>query len=54
MDLLFIHNQEKKDKKSKSLSTCDLKLYNDDDDIVYKSTFDFDYQRYGKNKNYQD
>jgi hypothetical protein len=50
MDLLFIHNQEKKDKKSKSLSTCDLKLFNDDVSIIYKSTFDFDYQRYGRNK----
>ena len=50
MDLLFIHNQEKKDKKSKSLSTCDLKLFNDDVNIIYKSTFDFDYQRYGRNK----
>ena len=50
MDLLFTHNQEKRDKKIKSLSTCDLKLYNNDDDIVYKSAFDFDYQRYGKNK----
>ena len=50
MDLLFIHTQEKRDKKSKSLSLCDLKLYNDDINIVYKSEFNFDYQRYGANK----
>lgn len=47
MDLLFTHNQEKKDKKSNSLSKCSLKLYGDDTNIIYKGDFDFDYQRYG-------
>ncbi len=50
MDLLFTHTQEKRDKKNRSSSLCDLKLYNDENDIVYKSNFDFDYERYGRNK----
>lgn len=47
MDLLLTHNQKKIDRKSGSVSICDLKLYSDDLNIEYFGTFDFDYQRCG-------
>ena len=50
MDLLFTHGQEKKDKKSGSVSRCNLKLFNDDTYIIYQGEFDFDYRSYGKKK----
>lgn len=50
MDLLFKHYQEKKETKSNSKSICDLKLFGDDNKIIYTSLYHFDYQRYGSNK----
>ncbi len=47
MDLLFKHNQEKKDRKSGSKSCCDLKVFYDGVNVNYVGVFDFDYQRYG-------
>lgn len=49
MDLLFKYNQEKIDKYN-SKSTCDLKLFYDNVNIIYDSLFDFEYQRYGNKK----
>ena len=51
MDLLFKHYQEKKETKSNSKSTCDLKLFGDDNKLIYTSLYHFNYQRYGSNKN---
>ena len=50
MDLLFKHYQEKKETKSNSKSICDLKVFGDDNKIIYTSLYHFDYQRYGSNK----
>lgn len=50
MDLLLLHTQDKTDKKSGSTSTCDLKLYSNEDNVEYVGTFNFDYQRYGSKK----
>ena len=50
MDLLLLHTQDKTDKKSGSTSTCDLKLYSNENNIEYVGTFNFDYQRYGSKK----
>lgn len=50
MDLLLIHKQEKKDRKSSASSVCDLKLYSDTNTIIYVAVFDFDYHRYGEKK----
>ena len=51
MDLLFRHTQEKKD-KSKTIATsyCDLKLYVDGLNLLFQSTYEFDYDRYGTKK----
>jgi hypothetical protein len=51
MDLLFKHYQEKKETKSNSKSICDLKLFGDDNKLIYTSLYHFNYQRYGSNKN---
>ncbi|WP_282459225.1 hypothetical protein, partial [Mycoplasmopsis arginini] len=50
MDLLLTYKQEKRDTKSDSVSTCDLKLYSNHTNIEYVGVFDFDYQRYGTKK----
>jgi len=50
VDLLFIHTQNKKDRKSSATSNCDLKLYGNNDTISYYSTFDLEYSRYGSKK----
>lgn len=50
MDFLFKYNQEKRDKKSGALSSCDLKLFNDDKFVTYVSKFDFNYHTYGLNR----
>lgn len=51
MDLLFKHNQTKKDRKSPATSVCDLKLFGDDKFLIYIGTFDLEYSRYGSRKN---
>ena len=51
MDLLFKHYQEKKETKTISKSICDLKLFSDDNKIIYTSNYYFNYQRYGSTKN---
>lgn len=50
MDLLLVHRQEKRDNRSTGLSTCDLKLFTDNNNIEYVATFDFEYQRFGEKK----
>ena len=50
MDLLFTHEQEKKDRKSSSISECNLKLFSDSDKLIYTGIFDLDYHRYGARK----
>lgn len=50
MDLLFKHYQEKKETKSNSKSICDLKLFGDNNKVIYTSLYHFNYQRYGSNK----
>lgn len=50
MDLLFKHNQTKKDRKSLAESTCDIKLMEKDDHIFYCGLFDLEYSRYGTRK----
>lgn len=49
MDLLFSHDQEKKE-KGFNQSRCNLKLYHNDDGIVYTASFDLDYRRYGEKR----
>lgn len=51
MDLLFKHNQVKKDRKSPATSVCDLKLFGDDKFLIYTGTFDLEFSRYGSRKN---
>ncbi len=51
MDLLFKHQQEKKDKKGDTSSKCLLELYFDGITINYNGLFDFNYSNYGKKKN---
>jgi hypothetical protein len=51
VDLLFKHQQEKKDKKGDTSSKCLLELYFDGDTINYNGLFDFNYSNYGKKKN---
>lgn len=50
MDLLFIHEQKKLDKRSEFYSNCDLKLFSDDNNIEFQSNFHFDYNRYGSRR----
>jgi hypothetical protein len=47
MDLLFNHNQNKKERGGDLLSKCDLKLYEYNNLIHYLAEFTFDYKRYG-------
>lgn len=49
MDLLYSHQQEKRE-KSTNLSSCDLKLYRNDNELIYASNFDLDYRSYGTRK----
>lgn len=51
MDLLFFHTQEKKDKKSNAKSICNLKLFREDQIIIFESEFNLDFHRYGSKKN---
>lgn len=51
MDLLFKHNQIKKDRKSPATSICDLKLFGNDEFLIYTGLFDLEYSRYGSKKN---
>ena len=51
MDLLFKHNQTKKDRKSPATSICDLKLFGDDKFLIYHALFNLEYSRYGSKKN---
>lgn len=50
MDLIFSHNQSKKDRKSDAKSICNLELYQYHNTLEYRAIFDFDYHRYGKKK----
>jgi hypothetical protein len=50
MDLLFVYRQEKQDLRKTTNSICDLRLYGDEDNILFTSSFDFDYSRYGEDK----
>lgn len=50
MDLLFVHTQNKKDRKSPAVSNCDLKVFGDEQSITYSGVFDLDYARYGTRK----
>lgn len=50
MDLLFIHNQNKKDRKSPAVSNCDLKLFGNEESLIYAGVFDLEYSRYGSRK----
>jgi len=51
VDLLFKHNQTKKDRKSPATSICDLKLFGDDKFLIYHALFNLEYSRYGSKKN---
>ena len=51
MDFLFRYYQEKTDKKHKSLNKLELNLIRDNNVIEFKSTFNFDYNRYETKKN---
>lgn len=50
MDLLFRHFQNKKDKKGPGESTCELKLFGDDETIIMSNDFELDYHRYSSRK----
>ncbi len=50
MDLLFKHNQTKKERKGYSESKCDLKLFSNESHITYLGVFDLEYSRYGTKK----
>ncbi len=50
MDLIFKYSQEKKDKKFSSNSNCDIKLYQNENELIFFAVYDFDYQRYGNKK----
>lgn len=50
MDLIFKYSQEKKDKKFSSNSNCDIKLYHNENELIFFAVYDFDYQRYGNKK----
>jgi hypothetical protein len=50
VDLLFRHFQNKKDKKGPAESTCELKLFGDDNSIIMSNDFELDYHRYGTRK----
>jgi hypothetical protein len=50
MDLIFKYSQEKKDKKVSSNSNCDIKLYQNENELIFFAVYDFDYQRYGNKK----
>ena len=50
MDLLFKHSQTKKDRKSPATSICDLKVFGDDNFLIYSGVFDLEYSRYGSRK----
>ena len=50
MDLLFKHNQIKRDKKNVTESTCDLKLFSDNEFLTFYGTFNLGYCRYGTKK----
>lgn len=50
MDLIFNYTQEKKDKKFSSNSNCDIKLYQNENELIFYAVYEFDYQRYGNKK----
>lgn len=50
MDLIFKYSQEKKEKKFSSNSNCDIKLYQNENELIFFAVYDFDYQRYGNKK----
>jgi hypothetical protein len=50
MDLLFEYRQEKLDKKYNATNVCHLYLHKENDNILFSSYFDFDYNRYGVKK----
>ena len=50
MDLLFVHNQTKKDRKGPGISNCSLKLYELDNILNYQSRYELEYSRYGSKK----
>ena len=50
MDLLFIHEQKKIDKRYGAVSECTLMLFFDDNNLEFQSKFQFDYNRYGTRK----
>lgn len=50
MDLIFFHYQIKKDRKSPAESICNLELYKNEITIEFKSSFNLNYNRYGKKK----
>lgn len=50
MDLIFKYSQEKKDKKFSSNSNCDIKLYQNENELIFFAVYEFDYQRYGNKK----
>jgi len=50
VDLLFRHNQNKKDRKSSATSICDLKLFGGDDVVILCCDFNLEYHRYGTKK----
>lgn len=50
MDLIFKYSQEKKDKKLSSNSNCDIKLYRNENELIFFAIYEFDYHRYGNKK----
>jgi hypothetical protein len=50
VDLLFVHNQTKKDRRGPGISTCSLKLYGIDGILSYQSRYELEYSRYGSKK----
>jgi hypothetical protein len=50
VDLLFKHTQTKKERKSPASSVCDLKVFSDDDFLIYLGVFNLEYSRYGTKK----
>jgi hypothetical protein len=51
VDLLFKHQQEKKNRKGDTSSKCILELYFDGTTINYNALFDFNYNNFEKKKN---
>jgi hypothetical protein len=50
MDFLISYTQEKIERKSNNCSKCELKLFKDENNLIYVGNFDTEYKRYGEKK----